>query len=308
MPVLAVATPGGHLDELHTLVDRFAPKGSPLVWVTAATAQSQSLLAGETVEWVRAVGPRQVAAASLPGAVALMRRYKPSLMISTGAALSVPYLMAARSMGVETHFVESATRLKGPSLTGRIVERVPGVQLYCQSGGWDRRKWQEIDSVFTSYSGVRRRAAGSPRIVVMLGSERFPFPRAVEAVAAALPPSADVVWQLGNTAAPRGLQGEVHRWLPFNELKEEAERADVVVTHCGVGSVLMALRAGKCPVVIPRLRELGEHVDGHQMELARNLEASGLAFVATPQVRDVRVLLQASAAREAVLLAGVRHD
>ena len=46
--------------------------------------------------------------------------------------------------------------------------------------------------------------------------------------------------------------------------------------HAGVGSVMISLANGKRPIVMARRREFGEHVDDHQLELARRLEASGL--------------------------------
>jgi UDP-N-acetylglucosamine transferase subunit ALG13 len=47
------------------------------------------------------------------------------------------------------------------------------------------------------------------------------------------------------------------------------------VTHAGVGTILCARRAGHTPVVVPRLRRYGEHVDDHQAELTRALESQG---------------------------------
>ena len=64
--------------------------------------------------------------------------------------------------------------------------------------------------------------------------------------------------------------------MPFEELVAAMERADAVVTHAGVGSVLVALRCGKRPVVVPRLRRLGEAVDDHQLAFGRRFAAAGL--------------------------------
>jgi beta-1,4-N-acetylglucosaminyltransferase len=66
--------------------------------------------------------------------------------------------------------------------------------------------------------------------------------------------------------------------VPFVSAREAVayvERARVVVTHAGVGSFLVARRAGHIPVVVPRLHRYGEHVDDHQAELARALERAG---------------------------------
>src|SRR5699024_10593318 len=106
-------------------------------------------------KWVAQVGSRQVVRVllSLPRALGVIRRLRPQKLITTGAALSVPYLVAARLLGIETHYVESATRIDGPSLTGRIAEALPGVVLHRQTGGWERSRgnWSRIDSVFDSF-------------------------------------------------------------------------------------------------------------------------------------------------------------
>jgi UDP-N-acetylglucosamine transferase subunit ALG13 len=53
-------------------------------------------------------------------------------------------------------------------------------------------------------------------------------------------------------------------------------QARAVVTHAGVGSVLVALANGKRPIVLPRLKKFGEAVDDHQLELGRRFAAAGL--------------------------------
>jgi UDP-N-acetylglucosamine--N-acetylmuramyl-(pentapeptide) pyrophosphoryl-undecaprenol N-acetylglucosamine transferase len=76
-------------------------------------------------------------------------------------------------------------------------------------------------------------------------------------------------------------------WMSFEEIAEGMARADHVVSHAGVGTILCAIEAGQVPVVFPRLESFGETVDDHQLHLARALvetgqltlveEASGLA-------------------------------
>ncbi len=50
----------------------------------------------------------------------------------------------------------------------------------------------------------------------------------------------------------------------------------MVITHAGVGSILVTLMNGKRPIVVPRLARFGEHVDDHQLELARRLSEIGV--------------------------------
>lgn len=65
-------------------------------------------------------------------------------------------------------------------------------------------------------------------------------------------------------------------YLDYDEIVAAMRKADVVVTHAGVGSVMTALMNGKRPVVMPRLRRHGEAVDDHQLEFARSLATTGL--------------------------------
>ena len=81
-------------------------------------------------------------------------------------------------------------------------------------------------------------------------------------------------------------------FLPYDELAEYVRTARVVVTHAGVGTVLTALIAGKRPIVVPRLRRLGEAVDDHQLAFARRLAGAGLVTL----VEDVSELGAAVAA------------
>lgn len=279
---LMVATAGGHIDELHELAG--SADGVDHRWVTSRTAQTDSLLAGRAVTWVRPVGSRQVWAMlrSVPEAWSILRRRRPDLVMTTGAAIAVPYLVLARLLGVESVYVESATRLAGPSATGRIAERIPGVQLRTQTEGWQRPRWERTASVFDGYKATDRESPQWRSVLVTVGTERFPFERALRSAVAALEKGTEVVWQTGHTPVNTPLPGVHQQWWPAHELREAVEAADVVVTHAGVGSVLMALRAGRCPVVVPRLGSLGEHIDDHQVEFARRLADRGLVVLAEP--------------------------
>ncbi len=56
-----------------------------------------------------------------------------------------------------------------------------------------------------------------------------------------------------------------------------------MVTHAGVGSIIVALSNGKRPVVVPRLKRFGEAVDDHQLQFGRRFADAGLVtFVESP--------------------------
>lgn len=66
--------------------------------------------------------------------------------------------------------------------------------------------------------------------------------------------------------------------VPFVDMEQFEKRvtdAELLILHAGAGSVIHAVRAGKIPVVMPRLSRLGEHIDDHQVEFARELSLAG---------------------------------
>jgi UDP-N-acetylglucosamine--N-acetylmuramyl-(pentapeptide) pyrophosphoryl-undecaprenol N-acetylglucosamine transferase len=204
-----------------------------------------------------------------------------SQVISTGSLQAVPFLTLARARGIPCHFIESATRLDGPSVSARLVEKVPGVRLYSQYDGWDRRRWCYRGSVFDGFAPDERPKRSLRNVVVVLGASRFGFRRLVDAVRAALPRDASVLWQTGSTDIS-DLQDEPGvTWRPFlpgDELLSAMRRADLVIAHAGVGAALTAMRAGHAPVLVARRAEHGEHIDDHQLQVAAALGDAGLAF------------------------------
>lgn len=137
-------------------------------------------------------------------------------------------------------------------------------------------------------------------IFVTVGTHQQPFDRMLAAIGT-LPDLSDVVLQYGYGSPPDGVREAVD-FMPFAEMEHNFERADAVVTHAGVGSVLCARRSGHVPVVIPRLHELGEHVDDHQAELTRSLAALGAVLALWPG-EDLREALARVPARSERLAA-----
>jgi UDP-N-acetylglucosamine transferase subunit ALG13 len=111
-------------------------------------------------------------------------------------------------------------------------------------------------------------------ILFTIGTNEQPFDRLVRA-AAELETDEPLFVQYGASRVPHGA-GRWVEFLSFAELEAEMRAARVVVCHAGVGSIMLARRCGKCPVVVPRRVGLGEAVDDHQLPLARRLEARGI--------------------------------
>jgi len=50
-------------------------------------------------------------------------------------------------------------------------------------------------------------------------------------------------------------------------LLELYDRASLIITHAGTGSLIKGVKKGKKVIAIPRLVKLGEHIDDHQLEI-----------------------------------------
>lgn len=116
-------------------------------------------------------------------------------------------------------------------------------------------------------------------ILVTVGNQ-LPFDRLVgemDRIAADLPHR--VVAQTGRNAGVFA-NLETHVSLPAEEFERLAGQARIIVSHAGIGSVLLARRLGKPIVVIPRLFALGEHRNDHQRATAARLRGVNGVVVA----------------------------
>lgn len=60
-----------------------------------------------------------------------------------------------------------------------------------------------------------------------------------------------------------------------DEFLEYIKKADIVITHGGVGSIINSLKYGKPTIVVPRRKKYNEHRNDHQMDIAKELESEG---------------------------------
>ena len=286
---LLVASTGGHLDELYHLSKRFRPALDQVEWATFDTPQARQLLAGEVVHFVPFAKSRDARGALLDGvqAARLLGRGRFVRVVSTGAAVAVPFLGLARGHKLAAHYIESAARSEGLSLSGQMIARLPGVRMYGQYPTWASGRVQFRGSVFDDFTqGAPRPLRSFEKVVVTLGTQRdFGFRRAVEALLRLLPefcsPSAEILWQTGATdVSGLPITGVVD--VPVSDLRQAMAEADLVVSHAGVGAALMALENGKSPLLLPRRRRFSEHADDHQRLIAEELGRRGLAIWADP--------------------------
>jgi UDP-N-acetylglucosamine transferase subunit ALG13 len=301
---LLVASTGGHLKQLHQLRPRLGGISGPYCWATFDTPQSRSLLEGEEVDFVPFVGGRDPVnvARNLAHARRILREHEVDTLVSTGSSVAVPFFLLARARGVRCHYIESAARSEGPSVTGKLIARIPGVHLYAQYRAWAGGRWSFRGAVFDAFEAVEEQSRGAreiARVVVTLGTYRdYGFPLLVRRLLEILPPEAEVLWQTGDTdVSGFGISGRSA--IPEKELTAAMAEADVVVAHAGVGAALAAFEVGKCPVLVPRRVSREEHVDDHQTQIAAELAERGIAVSVEADELSLEDLSEAAAMRVA---------
>lgn len=279
-----VASTGGHLAQLEKLDRNIFASGEESLWLTFRTSQSESLLSGRRVAFVPYIPSRGIAQLlrSFPTVLQILRKHKShAIVVSTGAAIAALALPLAVLLGKEAHYVESVSRFDGPSLTGRILARVPRIHLHTQHAKWADSKWVHDVSVLDHFRTGLRRPVDKDRnlrVFVTLGTIRpFRFDALVDRVKEIVPPGTEVVWQLGVTART-DLVGVTHEEMSASDMDREMLGADCVISHAGVGTALRALELGIHPILVPRRSAHNEHVDSHQNQIARELDRRQIAL------------------------------
>ncbi len=154
LTTLLVASTGGHLKQLYRLHRRLTGMDGPFQWATFDTPQSRSLLDGETVRFVRFVGGRDPlnVLSNAPAADRMLRDHDVQAIVSTGSSMALPFFALGRARRLSCHYIESAARSDGPSATGRLMGRIPGVFRYTQYPHWADGRWNYRGSVFDSFA------------------------------------------------------------------------------------------------------------------------------------------------------------
>ncbi len=119
--VMLVCSSGGHLQQMLALKPAWAPYSH--VWVTFDKSDARSLLSYEPVVYAYSPTNRSLKnlARNLFLAWRTLRRVRPRVLLTTGAGVAVPFAWLGRLLRVKIVYVESFTRIEGPSLTGRLV-------------------------------------------------------------------------------------------------------------------------------------------------------------------------------------------
>ena len=114
-------------------------------------------------------------------------------------------------------------------------------------------------------------------ILVLLGTQNNSFVRLLSAIQDNIDKKVirdKVIVQAGFTKF-ESRDMEIFSLIDKDRLSELQDEADLIITHGGVGSIISSLKKGKKVIVVPRLKKYGEHVNNHQLQIARRFGEDG---------------------------------
>lgn len=121
MKVCLVGSSGGHLTHLYMLKPFW--KDKERFWVTFDKEDAKALLANEKMYPCYFPTNRSLKALIIntKKAWTILRKEKPDLIISSGAAVAVPFFYLGKLFGAKTIYIEVFDRIDKPTMTGKIV-------------------------------------------------------------------------------------------------------------------------------------------------------------------------------------------
>lgn len=130
-------------------------------------------------------------------------------------------------------------------------------------------------------------------ILVLLGTQNNSFHRLLEKIEELIKKgliNEEVVVQAGYTKYETSSM-EIFDLISQEELDQYQEKADLIITHGGVGSIISSLKKGKKVIAVPRLHKYQEHVNDHQKQIVESFDKKGY-LIGIEKVEDLEEALQ----------------
>lgn len=127
--LLFVCSAGGHLAQLHLLEPWWSRHDR--AWVTFELPDASARLTGERVYFGHHPTTRNVVnlIRNLGVAWRVLRAERPTVIMSNGAGLAVPFFWLGRAMGAKTVYLEVYDRIDSRTMTARLCRPVTDLFL-----------------------------------------------------------------------------------------------------------------------------------------------------------------------------------
>lgn len=140
-----VASSGGHLSQLYLLKETWSEYDR--FWVSFDKEDANALLKDEKLYHCYYPTNRNVknTIKNTWLALKLLIKEKPDVIISTGAAIAVPFFYIGKLFGCKTIYVEIFDRIDTPTMTGKLVQPIATKTLV---------QWESMKKVYPKSENI----------------------------------------------------------------------------------------------------------------------------------------------------------
>ena len=129
-------------------------------------------------------------------------------------------------------------------------------------------------------------------VLITVGTQKQEFNRMFELVRKSKElKKEELIVQRGYTKCNNSKRIKAFDFIPLEQMEEYISKADIIISHGGVGTIFSAIKRGKKVIAIPRLEKYGEHINDHQIEICEELEKEGYILYYKDGIDDLDKLI-----------------
>ena len=129
-------------------------------------------------------------------------------------------------------------------------------------------------------------------VLITVGTQKQEFNRMFELVRKSKElKKEELIVQRGYTKCNNSKRIKAFDFIPLEQMEEYISKADIIISHGGVGTIFSAIKKGKKVIAIPRLENYGEHINDHQIEICEELEKEGYILYYKDGIDDLDKLI-----------------
>ena len=129
-------------------------------------------------------------------------------------------------------------------------------------------------------------------VLITVGTQKQEFNRMFELVRKSKElKKEELIVQRGYTKCNNSKRIKAFDFIPLEQMEEYISKADIIISHGGVGTIFSAIKRGKKVIAIPRLEKYGEHINDHQIEICEEQEKEGYILYYKDGIDDLDKLI-----------------
>ena len=214
-------------------------------------------------------------------AIYIFLKERPSAIFSTGGPIVLPFALLAKLFNIKFIYFDTLSRVVELSNTGKLIKKYRLYHSFYSQ--WEHVARSNnvnyigkcIDILGENIKNTERFEDKSPQVLVTLGTNDYPFQRAIDLIKElCIYNDSRVNWviQTGNTSIENPpINSKIIISTSRSEMEEYIKESSLVISHCGIGSINEMLRYQKKVFFIPRVEKYNEFSDDHQMQIANEL-------------------------------------